>query len=307
VFELICNLLLTLCVNMGLCTRPPLPLSEVQQHRLDFLASRAAVPYDPESEAHVAALRELWCLAFPSRPLPGLKCAEWKEMGWQGNDPATDFRSGGFLSLQNLAWFAANQPRVFQRLMAKQDGTRSEWEYPFAAAGVNITFQLVDMFELRGRSAARVPLGETPGSRVRSAPAPRLDGGGDGDGDGRVMGTEAGTGTGEGRDTVREAGAGSGTGTAGTEAAKAHVPPPASPAGAAFVHALASEDDAFERVYVAWFEVLDREWLAQRATYMEFSQVMAATKKSMSRALERAGRRKGGCTTTGLRQELGLQ
>jgi|AntAceMinimDraft_11_1070367.scaffolds.fasta_scaffold149762_1 hypothetical protein len=29
VFELICNLLLTLCVNMGLCTRPPLPLSEV--------------------------------------------------------------------------------------------------------------------------------------------------------------------------------------------------------------------------------------------------------------------------------------
>jgi hypothetical protein len=128
--------------------------------------------------------------------------------------------------------------------------------------GVNITFQLVDMFELRGRSAARVPTGETSGSRVRSAPAPRLDGSGDGDGDGdgdgRVMGTEAGTGTGtgEGRGTVREAGAGSGTGTAGTEAAKAHVPPPASPAGAAFVHALASEDDAFERVYVAWFEVL---------------------------------------------------
>jgi len=37
----------------------------VQQHRLDFLASRAAVPYDPESEAHVAALRELWQILNP--------------------------------------------------------------------------------------------------------------------------------------------------------------------------------------------------------------------------------------------------
>ena len=42
--------------------------------------------------------------------------------------------AGGLLSLENLAWFAEKQPRVFQRLMAKQDGERSEWEYPFAAA-----------------------------------------------------------------------------------------------------------------------------------------------------------------------------
>jgi hypothetical protein len=34
------------------------------------------------------------------------------------------------------------------------------------------------------------------------------------------------------------------------------------------VDALGEEADAFERVYVAWFEVLDREWLARKATYM---------------------------------------
>lgn len=49
------------------------------------------------------------------------------------------------------------------------------------------------------------------------------------------------------------------------------------------------------------------EWLERRATYMEFTQVMEASKKSVSQALARAGRRKGGCTTAGLREELGLQ
>jgi hypothetical protein len=39
----------------------------------------------------------------------------------------------------------------------------------------------------------------------------------------------------------------------------------------------------------------------------EFTQVMEASKKEVSRALERAGRRRGGCTTAGVREELGLQ
>ena len=42
------------------------------------------------------------------------------------------------------------------------------------------------------------------------------------------------------------------------------APAPYSPPGVAFVGALAVEDDAFERLYVAWFEVLDREWLEQK-------------------------------------------
>ena len=38
------------------------------------------------------ALRELWILAYPGRELPSLKSELWKEMGWQGTDPSTDFR-----------------------------------------------------------------------------------------------------------------------------------------------------------------------------------------------------------------------
>jgi hypothetical protein len=68
----------------------------------------------------------------------------------------------------------------------------------------------------------------------------------------------------------------------------------------------AGAKDAFERVYTAWFEALDREWLDRGATYMEFGEVMNATRKKVRGALERAGRRNGGCTVEGLREELGL-
>lgn len=38
------------------------------------------------------ALKQLWRLAYPGRELPPLKSELWKEMGWQGTDPSTDFR-----------------------------------------------------------------------------------------------------------------------------------------------------------------------------------------------------------------------
>jgi hypothetical protein len=34
-------------------------------------------------------------------------------------------------------------------LLHKQDGTRAEWEYPFAVAGINISFMLAQMLDLQ--------------------------------------------------------------------------------------------------------------------------------------------------------------
>uniref|UniRef100_A0A0A9E768 ELMO domain-containing protein n=1 Tax=Arundo donax TaxID=35708 RepID=A0A0A9E768_ARUDO len=73
----------------------------------------------------------------------------WKEMGWQNSDPATDFRAGGFMSLENLIYFARNYPDSFHRLLHKADGNRAEWEYPFAVASVNISYMLVQMLDLQ--------------------------------------------------------------------------------------------------------------------------------------------------------------
>lgn len=37
-------------------------------------------------------LRALWNCAFPSVVLKGMISEQWKDMGWQGANPSTDFR-----------------------------------------------------------------------------------------------------------------------------------------------------------------------------------------------------------------------
>lgn len=61
----------------------------------------------------------------------------------QGTDPATDFRGAGFLSLECQLYMADCHPVLFDALRHKRAGSRSEWEYPFAAAGVNLCFTLL--------------------------------------------------------------------------------------------------------------------------------------------------------------------
>ncbi|MBA0803470.1 hypothetical protein Gohar_013679, partial [Gossypium harknessii] len=124
-------------------------LNPLQEARLRSLQQRLGIPYDGSLLEHQEALKQLWKLAYPDRELPSLKSELWKDMGWQGPDPSTDFRGGGFISLENLIFFAKKYPQSFQRLLHKQDGNRSEWEYPFAVAGINISFMLVQMLDLQ--------------------------------------------------------------------------------------------------------------------------------------------------------------
>ena len=45
--------------------------------------------------------------------------------------------------------WAQEQPQVFKRLRGKTEGKRSEWEYPFAVAGINLTFMLEALLGFR--------------------------------------------------------------------------------------------------------------------------------------------------------------
>uniref|UniRef100_A0A5B7AHU2 Putative ELMO domain-containing protein B isoform X1 n=1 Tax=Davidia involucrata TaxID=16924 RepID=A0A5B7AHU2_DAVIN len=127
----------------------PPSLSPLQEARLRNLQRRLQVPFDGSCVEHQDALKLLWRLAYPDRELPSLKSELWKEMGWQGPDPSTDFRGGGYISLENLIFFAKMYPDSFQNLLHKRDGNRAEWEYPFAVAGINISFMLVQMLDLQ--------------------------------------------------------------------------------------------------------------------------------------------------------------
>ncbi|XP_051122604.1 uncharacterized protein LOC127245645 [Andrographis paniculata] len=128
--------------------RQSFDLTPAQEESLQRLQTRIDITYDSAITEHQEALKALWHAAFPGKELNGLISEQWKEMGWQGKDPSTDFRGGGFISLENLLYFARNFPTSFQDLLWKKEGSRALWEYPFAVAGVNITFMLIQMLDL---------------------------------------------------------------------------------------------------------------------------------------------------------------
>ncbi|XP_076892569.1 uncharacterized protein LOC143544333 isoform X2 [Bidens hawaiensis] len=129
-------------------SHPSFDLTPEQEDCLMRLQNRLDIAYDSSVPEHQESLVALWKASFPEEKLHGLISEQWKEMGWQGKDPSTDFRGGGFISLENLLYFAKNFPKSFQDLLRKQEGERSMWEYPFAVAGVNITFMLIQMLDL---------------------------------------------------------------------------------------------------------------------------------------------------------------
>ncbi|KAL3692552.1 hypothetical protein R1sor_006203 [Riccia sorocarpa] len=187
-------------------------LSPLQERRLQQLQERLRIPFDGARPEHQEALKSLWRVAFGNRELSSLVCEDWKEMGWQGNDPSTDFRGGGFVSLENLLFLANRFPRSFQRLLHKEEGKRAAWEYPFAVAGLNITFMMIQMLDLR-----------------------------------------------------------SGV--------------PSSHSGITFCRMLAEDESAFDMLYCVAFEMMDAQWLAMHASYMEFNAVLRATRTQLEREL----------------------
>ena len=58
--------------------------------------------FDSENLRHEKSLIELWNLLQPGVPLMSRKSKEWQNIGFQGDDPKTDFRGMGLLGLENL-------------------------------------------------------------------------------------------------------------------------------------------------------------------------------------------------------------
>ncbi|RZB75320.1 ELMO domain-containing protein A isoform H [Glycine soja] len=172
------------------------PLSPIEEERLQRLQERLQVPYDETRPDHQESLRALWHCSFPNVSLEGLISDQWKDMGWQGPNPSTDFRGCGFISLENLLFFARKYPESFHKLLLKKDGKRATWEYPFAVAGINISFMLIQMLDL-----------------------------------------------------------------------------------------CSENEEAFDVLYCIAFEMMDAQWLAMHASYMDFNDVLQATRMQLEREL----------------------
>ncbi|KAF5441819.1 hypothetical protein F2P56_037235 [Juglans regia] len=187
-------------------------LSPIQEQRLQRLQERLQVPFDETHLDHQEALKTLWRAAFPNIALKGLISDQWKDMGWQGPNPSTDFRGCGFISLENLLFFARTYPESFHRLLFKREGIRAAWEYPFAVAGINVSFMLIQMLDL---------------SSVKPRCLPGIN----------------------------------------------------------FIKLLGEDEGAFDELFCIAFEMMDAQWLAMHASYMEFNEVLQATRTQLEREL----------------------
>jgi hypothetical protein len=83
------------------------------------------------------------------------RSSRWSTIGFQGNDPSTDFRAGGLFSLENLLYFLHTQKDSFERLTKvgrQNNGQLSSYEaehyLPWAITGINITHHLSQLLLL---------------------------------------------------------------------------------------------------------------------------------------------------------------
>eukprot|EP01122_Echinamoeba_exundans_P006819 TRINITY_DN1984_c0_g1_i2.p1 TRINITY_DN1984_c0_g1~~TRINITY_DN1984_c0_g1_i2.p1 ORF type:complete len:600 (-),score=160.87 TRINITY_DN1984_c0_g1_i2:307-2106(-) len=118
-----------------------------QAQRLKRLARWKEIAYDKSNQQHEDMLLRLWEITFPGQQLSARESDQWKQMGFQGKDPATDFRGMGLLGLYNLLYFGENLGDTWRGIITRNID-RKEREYPAAVAGINITQMLFDLLQL---------------------------------------------------------------------------------------------------------------------------------------------------------------
>ncbi|XP_067889835.1 ELMO domain-containing protein 1 isoform X2 [Heterodontus francisci] len=121
-------------------------IAEVERLRRD--------QYDSENPHHEEMLLKLWTFLRPDVKLNGRISKQWCEIGFQGDDPKTDFRGMGMLGLYNLVFFAEHDNATARQVLFDSNQPKyskintKEWEkkkfdqaigFSFAIVGINIT------------------------------------------------------------------------------------------------------------------------------------------------------------------------
>jgi hypothetical protein len=114
---------------------------------LHTLNARASVKYDSENTAHERKLRQLWDLMMPNEPLKSRISTQWTKIGFQGKDPATDFRGMGMLGLDNLFYLAKHYPATTERILDSSGHLSSG--FSMAVVGINLTYLSLNLFRNR--------------------------------------------------------------------------------------------------------------------------------------------------------------
>lgn len=93
--------------------------------------------YNPEDKFHEDKLFLLWDKLMPDEKLTGRITKQWQDIGFQGDDPKTDFRGMGLLGLENLLYFACEFKIPCSHVLSHS--LHPKYGYAFAIVGINLT------------------------------------------------------------------------------------------------------------------------------------------------------------------------
>ncbi|ORX52822.1 hypothetical protein DM01DRAFT_1383976 [Hesseltinella vesiculosa] len=98
---------------------------------------QAGTKYDSTNDHHEEKLLQLWQHLMPATKLEHRLTKQWTDIGFQGQDPATDFRGMGIQGLDDMLYYCKTYPDSAQRTFLTSQHPVS-W-YPFAIVGINIS------------------------------------------------------------------------------------------------------------------------------------------------------------------------
>ncbi|KAI9302460.1 ELMO/CED-12 family-domain-containing protein [Cunninghamella echinulata] len=107
----------------------------------------AHTKYDSTNIIHEQKLLKLWSNLMPTIELESRLTKQWAEIGFQGNDPASDFRGMGVQGLDDLIYYTKTYPEAARQAFVHSQHPVS-W-YPFAIVGINISQFTIQILRTR--------------------------------------------------------------------------------------------------------------------------------------------------------------
>ncbi|KAK5583875.1 hypothetical protein RB653_005479 [Dictyostelium firmibasis] len=108
------------------------------------IENKQKIPYDNSNLHHEASLERLWDALLPDVRRSARLSKEWGTLGFQGMDPATDFRGMGILGLDNLIYLSTKHSNEAREILKNSN---SKCCYPFAITGINITALVLNLID----------------------------------------------------------------------------------------------------------------------------------------------------------------
>ncbi|KAJ8916572.1 hypothetical protein NQ315_000216 [Exocentrus adspersus] len=93
--------------------------------------------FDSDCFEHERKLYDLWDNLMPDEGLEGRVTKQWQDIGFQGDDPKTDFRGMGMLGLENLLFFSSEYQAPARHVLSHSH--HPVYGYCFAIVGINLT------------------------------------------------------------------------------------------------------------------------------------------------------------------------